>query len=235
MKKIIHAALFSLIILCFSCGNKGNFTELSPSEFNQSFKDEPSAILIDVRTPDEFAVGKIEGAYNLDINNSNFETQILTLDKSKTIYVYCLSGSRSKQAASLIASKGFKVVAMQKGLLGWRSEGLPISESSIPKKRPTKEVFDELIAGDKLVMVDFFATWCGPCKMMEPDFNRVKQEKGEEIVVMKIDVDQEEELSRRYQIMGVPTLMLFKNNEILYTQSGVHYYEQMIDLIEKNK
>jgi len=81
--------------------------------------------------------------------------------------------------------------------------------------------FQQIIHSGKPVLVDFFATWCGPCRMMPPILDEVKQQLGERITVIKIDVDKNPSVSEAFQIQGVPTLMIFKDGRIVWRQSGV--------------
>ena len=95
--------------------------------------------------------------------------------------------------------------------------------------------FEELIKGDKPVLVDFFATWCGPCKAMHPILEELKKEMGDQIHVLTIYVDGEanRQFVMSHQIQSVPTLMIFKKGEMVWRQSGVMQSIQLKNVIEK--
>lgn len=87
--------------------------------------------------------------------------------------------------------------------------------------------FNNIINGSKPTLVDFFATWCGPCKMQSPILEKVKSAVGDDANVIKIDVDSNNELAARYRIQSVPTLILFKNGEAVWRASGVHQADML--------
>ena len=91
--------------------------------------------------------------------------------------------------------------------------------------------FDKLITNEKPVLVDFFATWCGPCQMLIPILKQVKDTLGERITIIKIDVDKNQELASKLQVRGVPTMMLYQNGEQLWRQSGVLSKEEITKII----
>lgn len=95
--------------------------------------------------------------------------------------------------------------------------------------------FSNIINQDKPVLIDFFAEWCGPCKMMSPILKEVKENLGDTISIIKIDVDKNQSLAAKYQVRGVPTLMVFKSGKQLWRQSGVVQKNDLISLLQSFK
>ena len=92
--------------------------------------------------------------------------------------------------------------------------------------------FEQLISGDKPVLVDFFATWCGPCKMMHPILEELKQSIGDQATIIKIDVDEAQELAVQYGVRAVPTLAIFKQGQLVWREAGVHSAQQLTQVLE---
>lgn len=96
--------------------------------------------------------------------------------------------------------------------------------------------FEDLIKGSTPVLVDYFATWCGPCKAMHPILEQLKKEMGDKVKILKIDIDvaANRQSVSAYQVQSVPTLMLFKEGKILWRQSGVVQAKALQQIIEKH-
>lgn len=93
--------------------------------------------------------------------------------------------------------------------------------------------FEELIASETPILIDFFAEWCGPCKVLSPTLQQLAEEAGENLKIVKIDVDKNPKLASKYKVSGVPTLMLFKKSELKWRQSGVLSLPQLKGIVQK--
>lgn len=95
--------------------------------------------------------------------------------------------------------------------------------------------FSEIISRSKLVLVDFYAEWCGPCKTMHPILKEVKDALSNEISIIKIDIDKNQSLTDKYRVKGVPTFILYKNGIQVWRQSGILQKNELITLIKSHK
>ena len=97
-----------------------------------------------------------------------------------------------------------------------------------------KSSFGDIINSEKPVLLDFHADWCGPCKILSPILKQVKNELGDSIKIVKIDVDKNQSLAEKYQVRGVPTMILFKKGRLLWRQSGVLQKHEIISTINSH-
>ena len=100
--------------------------------------------------------------------------------------------------------------------------------------KQNKMKFNDIISSDKPVLVDFFAEWCGPCKSMSPILKEVKDAVGDKVTIIKLDVDKNPQTASQYRVQGVPTLILFKNGNILWQQSGVVSKNQLVKTLQNS-
>ena len=101
-------------------------------------------------------------------------------------------------------------------------------------KIATNTSFDELLVSGKLVIVDFWATWCGPCRMLSPLLDEVEAAMADQVEVVKVNVDDADEIAMRYRIMSIPTLLFFKNGEIVDRTVGAMPKSALVDKINAN-
>lgn len=124
MKKFV--ALIASVLLVAGCTSSAGVTNMNVSEFSMKAA-ESGVVILDVRTPAEFAEGYIEGALNIDFQSGNFENEITSLDKNATYAVYCRSGNRSGKAAQVMHDAGFQsVYNLDGGVIDWASEGMTL-------------------------------------------------------------------------------------------------------------
>jgi len=224
MRKLFTIAL--LAILFNSCGsgqtNSTTKTNLSAIEFAEKLKEMPTAAILDVRTPDEFSKGHLANALNYDWNGNEFDKQIATLDKSQPVLVYCLSGGRSSSAATKMRSEGFKTVyELDGGIMKWRGANLPeTTDNTVTSNGMTKQQFDALLNSDKLVLIDFYADWCAPCKKMKPYLDEISKDMANKVVIIRINADNNQALCKELKIDGLPVLQLYKNKTLTWTNTG---------------
>ncbi|ADX67746.1 MULTISPECIES: thioredoxin [Weeksella] len=94
--------------------------------------------------------------------------------------------------------------------------------------------FNEIINSNEKVLVDFFATWCGPCQMMHPILEQLKEEVKDGVKIIKIDIDKNQALAARYRVQGVPTFILFRNGQQVWKESGARNKESLLQVIQQH-
>lgn len=230
-------SIASVVILLNSCSNRqtqSTKTIISATEFADKMKELPTATIIDVRTPDEFSKGHLANANNYDWNGNEFDKQIAPLDKSEPVFVYCLSGGRSSSAANKMRSDGFKTVyELDGGIMKWRGANLPeTTDNTITSNGLTKQQFDALRHSDKLVLVDFYADWCAPCRKMKPYFDEISKDMADKVVVIRINADDNQALCKELQIDALPVLQLYKNKVLTWTNTGFIDKENVVKQLQ---
>jgi thioredoxin len=233
MKKVLFFSVILITLLMVSCTNgqtQNVKTNLTPAEFEESIKKTPNAVLVDVRTPDEFSKGHLVNAKNIDWNGSTFDKEISSIDKSKPVFVYCLSGGRSGQAASKMRADGFKLVyELDGGIMKWRGANLPeTTETATQSTGMTKAQFDAMLVTDKVVLVDFYADWCGPCKKMKPYLEEIKSEMADKVLLIRINADDNQALCKEMKIDALPVLLVYKKQVLTWKNLGFIEKEEVV-------
>lgn len=241
IQKTKNLALLFLVVLtgltlaaCNQSANKGKGGgELSVDEFEKQINAIPGVQLIDVRTPDEFAGGHLQGAVNADINGASFEEEVAKLDKSKAVYVYCLSGGRSSSAANNLREKGFTSVYTMPGIMAWNSAGKALvtndgGASPAGGKGMSEDDYKKAVAGPNYVLVDFNAVWCGPCKKLSPIVDKIGSDKKDKLKVLKIDADENPDLLTAKGIEAIPYLELYKDGKLVWSFKGLLSEEELL-------
>ena len=237
MKNYLFASFVFVILLSYGCTigqSQSTNTKLSVAEFSAKIKELPDAPLVDVRTPDEFSKGHLQNAKNIDWRGNDFKTQVSQLDKSKPVLVYCLSGARSAAAASQMRSDGFKeVYEMDGGIMKWRAENLPeATGTTAASNGMTKQKFNELLNSDKLVLIDFYADWCEPCKKMKPYLEEISKDMADKVAVTRINADENPSLCKELGVDGLPVLQLYKNKNLQWSNTGFISKEDVLKKLQ---
>ncbi len=219
---LVSLAVFALFF--YGCGHgqsRSNNTILNATAFAEKIKEHPSASIVDVRTPEEFSKGHLVNAKNIDWNNSNFDRQISALDKSLPVFLYCLSGARSSSAADKMLSSGFKeVYELDGGILKWRGANFPESRDADRSTGMNRQQFDSLVHTNKLVLIDFYADWCAPCKRMKPYLEEISKDMADKVIVLRINADDNQALCKELNVDALPCLQLYKDNNLTWTNKG---------------
>lgn len=195
---------------------------LSANEFSEKIAAADNAVIVDVRTPGEFAKGHLPGALNMNWNDSAFDSHVALLDKSAPVFVYCLSGGRSRSAVSKLQKAGFQhIYEMPGGMLEWRAAKLPETSPSVHVgEGMSMDDYHALLHSNALVLVDFYADWCVPCIKMKPYLERIGQDMGDRVTVVRINIDENRKISEELGIAALPVLMLYEHRERTWTHQG---------------
>jgi thioredoxin 1 len=235
-RKIINCIVFLLAIS--SCNINGQkYKTISVADFDKKMH-EANIQLVDVRTPEEYAEKHLKDAVNMNFNGDDFIEIISRLDKTKPVLVYCLSGGRSSKAAALISKKGCtEVYNLDGGILAWTNAGLPVEKpagSEAKAKGLDMNSYLVKVKSDKLVLVDFNAVWCGPCKTLKPILDRIAAKDKDKVTVLPLDVDHNPRLSDAMHIQGIPLMILYRDGKEVWRTLGLTDEETIQDAINSN-
>lgn len=237
----ILLSVFLLLTFFYSCAQPKNtgVTLIQAKEYQTKLETLKDKQLIDVRTPGEAAEGYIAGAVNIDFNDEGFEKNVLALDKNKPTFVYCKAGGRSKEAAEKLIKLGFRqVYDLKGGIMSWINNKLPlqkVNEETAATKGVSglsMEVFNKMANSHHIIIVDFFAVWCGPCKRLSPMLAQIEKEYGDKIKVVKVDVDQNPNVANYFQIESIPLLYFYKDGKLSNQIMGLPDKQNLVAAVD---
>ena len=233
MRKIIFGISVLIIASITACSNsQGVKTSLEAKDFQNKISSTSNAVLLDVRTAEEFAEGHIANAQNINWNAGDAESMLNQLDPSKAYFVYCLSGGRSSSAARYLRANGFnEVYELNGGMMKWRAASLPEETNTAvasSSDEMSMEAYEALLKNDKVVVIDIYAEWCAPCKKMAPYLTEMQNTMSDKIEIIRIDADKNPNLCKALKVDALPTLFVYKANSKTFEHVGFLSKEELL-------
>ncbi|WP_333820256.1 thioredoxin [Ohtaekwangia sp.] len=226
---------FMAMLMVASAAMGQQKTQLSTDEFLAKLQQAKDGQVVDVRTPEEFRKNHLNGAFNMNINSKEFESMVSALDKNKPVLVYCLSGGRSAKAAQYMRSHGFReVYEMTGGMMQWTAEHKPYEEGAASTPGMSLDEFNSKVNTDKVVLVDFYAKWCAPCKKMAPWLEELSTRYADKVTLVKINADENSILTGNMKVQVLPTLLLYKNGKQVWSKTGLTEKSELEKTIQSN-
>ena len=218
--------LSALLIMITACSLNGQQTAINPEAFSKAISAGKIQVL-DVRTADEYKSGHINNALQANwLDKNEFNDRTSHLDKNKPVYIYCLSGGRSGAAAEVLRSKGYTVTNLEGGINAWKREGKPLVGVDPNVKQTSMASYEGQVRSTKIVLVDFGAEWCPPCKKMEPVLDAFMKQNSKKLTLVKMDGGIETALMKSLKVEALPTFILYKNGKEVKRKQGLVTQEE---------
>jgi hypothetical protein len=227
--------LLLLLTTVNACQSQSGNSQINAEQFEKGIQS-TEVQLLDVRTAIEYKKVHIAKSLQADWNDKNqFKDRTAHLDKSKTIYVYCLSGGRSAAAAQWMRDAGFKeVLELKGGINSWISNSKPVEGGNeLPQMSLTS--YQLIASSAPVVLIDFGATWCPPCKKMEPILNELLAEKGNQFKLAKVDGGNDYEVMKAQNVEALPVFILYKSGKEVWRHQGIISKQELSLQIQKNQ
>ena len=229
MKKLTFIAIFISFFLCTFAQIK----TVSVEEFEKLLTNCKGEQLIDIRTPQEFEKYRIRSARNMDSRNTDFRKNIETLNKNKPVFIYCLSGARSKASLEVFQELGFKTVYdLGGGINAWSKAGMPIDQDLSGKGELSVQSYDSIVSGKGYVLVDFYAPWCKPCQKMLPVVQDLAKTYPDKFQLLTVDFDKNRLLSKEKNVKSVPYLVIFKDGKKIWEKLEETTREEILKVLK---
>jgi len=223
MKYFLSAFLF-MITACSLNGQQAN--AINPDAFLKAMSAGEIQVL-DVRTADEYKSGHINNSLQANwLDKNEFNDRTSHLDKNKTVYIYCLSGGRSGAAAEVLRTKGYNVINLEGGINAWKRESKPLVGVDPNAKQTSMASYEGQVRSTNIVLVDFGAEWCPPCKKMEPVLDAFMKQDNKKLTLVKMDGGIETALMKSLKVEALPTFILYKNGKEVKRKQGLVTQEE---------
>ncbi len=232
-----HFKINLLIILLMSWSiSTLTAQNLEVETFEKSLSATQNALLLDVRTSGEYGGGHLPKAVNIDFRSPDFTTLVKKLPKDKPVFVYCLSGGRSAQAAEILRREGYQVSELKGGYLKWTTKMKPLE--GVPNVRHDQawdlKDFEKQVGSEKAVVVDFYAKWCAPCLKMMPFVDKLSNDFKGKVVVLKVEADGNQALLGQFGVDEIPSFLVFRNGKLIQKTSGFREEAQLKELFDQS-
>jgi thioredoxin 1 len=230
--------IISAILLLFQTGISQNVIHVNALKFNELLKA-GSGITLDVRTPEEYSRGHIANSTLINLEDPDVVKKIALLPKVKPIYLYCLTGSRSRYLADYMVQNGFnQVYNLQRGLIDWQYNNFPLQQgvtAAVSKSKSFSTAdFTAMLSSNQLVFIDFYAVWCAPCRTMSPIVDKLSEKYKQKVKIEKIDIEANRDLAKSLDVQSIPGFILFKNGQKIWAGTGVMSYDELEKIVEKH-
>ena len=210
-----------IVFSTISCQSQSNpaIKTLSVKDFSERLNITENPQLLDVRTPQEYVVEHVDKSINNNILDDEFASKTKTLDASKPVFVYCKAGSRSAKAAEKLAELGFKTIYnLDGGLMKWNANGMAKPSAKIIGI--CSQEYAELLKKSNKTIVNFYAKWCEPCKIMEPYLLKMQQELKGKINLVRLNADENKTIIDELKLDGLPIIIIYENQKEIYRHFG---------------
>ena len=222
----INALLAGLLLINLSVFSQQP-ASLSTQDFAKAVQSGKVQVL-DVRTADEYKSGHLDKAMQANwLDGKEFNDRTSHLDRNIPVYIYCLSGGRSGAAAEALRAKGYMVTNMDGGINAWKRNKKPLVGIDANIKQTSASAYQGQIRSTQIVLVDFGAEWCPPCKKMEPVLNQFMKENANKLTLVKMDGGVETELMKTLKVDALPTFILYKNGKEIKRKQGIMSKEEL--------
>lgn len=228
--------LFSFILVWGCQSQPLSHQLLDANAFYERLNQSNDAIILDVRTPEEFQQGHLKNALNINYYDADFNTKISEFSKEKPVFVYCLSGGRSRAAAQQLTKNGFlNVYELNGGIMAWKKQQLPLASTNAKSNSSfTLNDYNQIIEKQALVLVDFYAEWCMPCKKMKPYLDNLSNKYDKSLKILRIDIEKSPELTNQFNIEAIPLLFLYKNGKKIWQHNGFISENELNEVVKSH-